>query len=123
MSKKKIKKAEKALQKEIDNWPFPTPPLSALNAPNVRYFYIQDGLGGYSYSFAYRPAVRGNRCRFIELAVAVCSPSDNFSRKKGRMLAESRLLAGNFITVPLAGYHLNDVPYYLNAQYGGTYVR
>lgn len=83
---------------EQDNWPFPT------ESPNykIRYVYVRQGLGGYSYAFAYRKVLHRAGGKFVDVAVAVCSPKDQFSRKVARTLCLERLNGGTYITLPLA---------------------
>jgi hypothetical protein len=44
------------------------------------------------------PSVRSRKC---EIGLAFCSPRDQFSRKKGRLIAEGRLDKHGGITIPL----------------------
>lgn len=91
-------------------WPFPvakmtTSPISLVDSDSdqpVSYVHIQNGLMGYSYTFAYRKVLEGNG-KFVDVAVAVCSPKDQFNRKVGRDIATQRLYQGVFMTLPLAG--------------------
>lgn len=117
-------------------WPFPTnfsrtldPSPAAMSLAvedsllneakaNLKYVYIK-AVGGYRYTIAYRPAVKGNRVEFVDIAVAVCSPNDQYVKRVGRDLAVSRMLNGNFITLPLAYYGLDLVPSILHGMLGG----
>lgn len=66
----------------------------------IRYGYYST-YDGYRFTVAYRPSVRGRNSKFMDIAVAVCSPKDNFSKKFGRSLAVSRLLHGEYVTLPV----------------------
>lgn len=137
MSKKKSKKQKQGLvEKVIDSlipeprWPFPLggPMLDKqleLNAAindfmdddsMVKYIHVRNP-GGYSYTFAYRQAVSGKRCAFVDLAVAVCSPDDQFNKRLGRDLALSRLLNGEYLSLPLASFGVDNVTTLLHGMF------
>lgn len=105
-------------------WPFPvakmtTGPISLVHLdsePPVSYIHIQNGLMGYSYTLAYRK-VLGSNSKFVDLAVAVCSPKDQFNRKVGREIATQRLEQGIFMTLPLAA----DGDRFIAAQLWGMF--
>lgn len=105
-------------------WPFPvakmtTGPIHLVHLdsePPVSYVHIQNGLMGYSYTFAYRKILEGNG-KFVDVAVAVCSPKDQFSRKVGRDIARARLHRGVFMSLPLAA----DGDRFVTAQLWGMF--
>jgi hypothetical protein len=84
---------------------------------SLKFVYVK-GVGGYRYVFAYRPAVVGNRAEFVDLAVATCSPNDQYIKRVGKDLAVSRMLNGNYVTLPLAYFGVNDVPSVLHGMFG-----
>lgn len=134
MSKKKNKKdlVEKVIDTFIlePRWPFPVGgPLldkqlelnSAINEhlgteDNIKYTHVRNP-EGYSYTFAYRQAVSGKRCAFVDVAVAVCSPDDQFNKALGRDLAASRLLNGEYLSLPLAYFGVDEVPTMLHGMF------
>ena len=104
---------------KLPSWPFPvgiyldktisTPSDPVEKWPDsdkseIKYLHIRNHVG-HSYTLAYRNSVKGKKVNFIEVAVAVCSPKDQYSRKLGRILAESRLNAGNYIMLPVSNVY------------------
>lgn len=85
---------------------------------NINYVHVRnEKTDGYSYTFAYRPSVSGKRSNFVDLAVAVCAPEDQFNRKLGRDLSTSRLLNGEYISLPLGFMGLDRVPALLHSLF------
>lgn len=135
MSKKKSKN-QGLVEKVIDSlipeprWPFPLggPMLDKqleLNAAindfldddgNVKYTHVRNP-GGYSYTFAYRQAVTGKRSVFVDLSVAVCAPEDQFNKSVGREIALSRLLNGEYLTLPLASFGVDNIATLLHSMF------
>ncbi len=68
-----------------------------VNGQEVRFAHFrpseQGNRGGAT--VAYRFLTNGDSRDYIELAVALCSPEDDFKRKTGRQISSSRLLAGS----------------------------
>lgn len=81
-------------------WPFDGGDASILE--NIKYVHVRNGLGGYSYTFAYVKVLNGGKTKFVDVAAAVCSPKDQFDKKIGREIATNLLLKGNSMRLPLA---------------------
>lgn len=69
---------------------------------DIKYVHVRNGLGGYSYTFAYVKVLAGGKSKFVDVAVAVCSPKDQFNKKVGREIATNLLLSGSSLRLPLA---------------------
>lgn len=46
------------------------------------------------------PAINSDRCRFIRVAVSMCSDTDTFTRKRGELIAMERMAEGISFAVP-----------------------
>lgn len=109
------------------SWPYPVDGLKNLvkekdamvsdALKEIKYAYVA-GPKGYKFSFAYRLAVKGNRAEFIDLAVATCSPNDQYIKRVGRDLATSRLLNGEYVTLPLGIHGAENVAAVLHGIFG-----
>lgn len=83
---------------------------------DISYAHVRNE-GGYSYSIAYRPSVCGRQSNFVDMAVAVCSPEDQFNRKLGRDLSTSRLLNGEYVTLPLGQFGKDRIASILHGMF------
>jgi hypothetical protein len=72
--------------------------------------------GHYSYTILYRPVVSNGT--FYDIAVAVCAPDDQFSRKTGVSVALDHWMEGETIRIPLGGALISPDTY-LREMFGG----
>lgn len=109
-------------------WPFPTSPLgfakigsTSFGSPKfstlaeireesgIKIMHVNNHANidanvhkMYSYTVAYRPTVlSGKNTRMVDIAIACCSPKDNFCKKTGAEIATNKFLDGEYITLPL----------------------
>lgn len=94
-----IKLAEENLRKEM---------LLKAKLCGVGIVHIKSDEGGWrkgGMTIAFKKSNHYPRGRMVEVAVAVCSPDDTFSRKVGTKLALEKFFSGEVIELPLLEFY------------------
>ena len=94
-----IKLAEENLRKEM---------LLKAKICGVGIVHIKSDEGGWrkgGMTIAFKKSNRYPRGRMVEVAVAVCSPDDTFSRKTGTKIALEKFFSEEIIELPLLEFY------------------